>query len=58
MYIHLKDKKWFANRKQAKEFYGINRFRKLLHIKEIIFINSKIIANDELHRNPQINKDI
>ena len=38
MYYHIKDRKWFDNRKQAKEHYGIACFRKLLHLKEIIFI--------------------
>ena len=35
MYYHIKDRKWFDNRKQAKEHYGIACFRKLLHLKEI-----------------------
>ena len=58
MYYHKKDKKWFDNRKQAKEHYGTAYFRKLLHIKEIIFTNTKSIANDELHSNPQINNQV
>ena len=54
MYYHIKDCKWFENRKQAKEHYGVACFRKLLHLKEIIFTNNKnSIANDELYRNPQ-----
>ena len=28
MYYHVKDRKWFENRKQAKEHYGVARFRK------------------------------
>lgn len=52
MYYHIKDRKWFENRKQAKEHYGVARFRKLLHLKEILFTNS--IANDELYRYTQI----
>ena len=58
MYYHIKDRKWFDNRKQAKDHYGIACFRKLLHLKEIIFTNNtNSIANDELYRNPQINRD-
>lgn len=57
MYYHIKDRRWFDNRKQAKEHYGIACFRKLLHLKEIIFTNNQnSIANDELYRNPQINR--
>ena len=52
MYYHIKDRKWFDNRKQAKDHYGVACFRKLLHLKEIIF------ANDELHSNPQINREL
>ena len=49
MYYHIKDRKWFDNRKQAKDHYGIACFRKLLHLKEIIFTNNtNSIANDEL----------
>ena len=39
MYYHIKDRRWFENRKQAKEHYGVACFRKLLHLKEIIFTN-------------------
>ena len=55
MYYHIKDRRWFDNRKQAKDHYGVACFRKLLHLKEIIFTNS--IANDELHSNTQINRE-
>lgn len=58
MYYHTKDKKWFDNRKQAKDHYGVNCFRKLLNKKEIIFTNSNTIANDELHSNTKIHNDI
>ena len=59
MYYHIKDRKWFDNRKQAKEHYGVTCFRKLLHLKEIIFTNKQnSIANDELYRNPQINREL
>lgn len=58
MYYHPKDQKWFDNRKQAKAHYGISRFRKLLHIKEIIFTEPKSIANDELHDHSQINQRV
>ena len=54
MYYHVKERKWFDNRKQAKEYYGVSRFRKLFHLKEIIFTETNSIANDELYRNPQI----
>ena len=40
MYYHIKDHKCFDNRKQAKDHYGIACFRKLLHLKEIIFTNT------------------
>ena len=44
---------------QAKDHYGIACFRKLLHLKEIIFTNNpNSIANDELYRNPQINREL
>ena len=53
MYYHIKDRRWFENRKQAKDHYGVACFRKLLHLKEIIFTNNQnSIANDELYRNP------
>lgn len=58
MYYHIKDRRWFANRKQAKDHYGIACFRKLLHLKEIIFTTTNSIANDELHSNPQINRKL
>ena len=59
MYYHIKDRRWFDNRKQAKEHYGIACFRKLLHLKEIIFTNNQnSIANDELYSNPQINRKL
>lgn len=59
MYYHIKDRKWFENRKQAKEHYGVACFRKLLHLKEILFTNNKnSIANDELYRNSQIDRDL
>ena len=52
MYYHIKDRRWFENRKQAKEHYGVACFRKLLHLKEIIFTNNQnSIANDELYLN-------
>ena len=55
MYYHIKDRRWFDNRKQAKEHYGVACFRKLLHLKEIIFTNNQnSIANDELHSYTQI----
>ena len=39
--------------------HGVACFRKLLHLKEIIFANNKnSIANDELHSNPQINREL
>lgn len=58
MYYHIKDRRWFANRKQAKDHYGIACFRKLLHLKEIIFTTTNSIANDELYCNPQINREL
>ncbi len=59
MYYHIKDHRWFDNRKQAKEHYGVAYFRKLLHLKEIIFTNNQnSIANDELYRNSQINREL
>ena len=56
MYYHVKDKKWFDNRKQAKDYYGIAYFRRLLHLKDIIFTN--YIANDELFSNTKINNKV
>ena len=59
MYYHIKDRKWFDNRKQAKEHYGIACFRKLLHLKEIIFTNNtNSIANDELYCYTQIDRHV
>lgn len=59
MYYHIKDHKWFENRKQAKEHYGVARFRKLLHLKEILFTNPQYsIANDELYRYTQIDHHV
>lgn len=58
MYYHIKDRRWFFNRKQAKDHYGTACFRKLLHLKEIIFTTTNSIANDELHSNPQINRKL
>ena len=59
MYYHIKDRRWFENRKQAKEHYGVTCFRKLLHLKEIIFTNNQnSIANDELYSNPQIDHEL
>ena len=59
MYYHIKDRKWFDNRKQAKDHYGVACFRKLLYLKEIIFTNNpNSIANDELYSNPQINREL
>jgi len=57
MYYHKQDKKWFDNRKQAKDHYGTAYFRKLLNKREIIFTDNNI-ANDELHSNHQINKSV
>ena len=58
MYYHIKDRKWFDNRKQAKDYYGVAYFRKLLHNKEIIFTNTNYIANDELYSNTKVDNDI
>ena len=59
MYYHVKDRKWFKNRKQAKEHYGVARFRRLLHLKEILFTNPQnSIANDELHSYTQIDRHV
>lgn len=58
MYYHVKDKKWFGNRKQAKDHYGVNYFRRLLNKKEIIFTNTNYIANDELFSNTKVDNDI
>ena len=58
MYYHIKDQKWFDNRKQAKDYYGVAYFRKLLHNKEIVFTETNNIANDELHSNPKINSHV
>lgn len=56
MYYHVKERKWFDNRKQAKEYYGVSRFRKLFHLKEIIFTETNSIANDELYSHTQNNQ--
>lgn len=59
MYYHIKDRKWFENRKQAKEHYGVACFRKFLHLKEIIFTNPQnSIANDELYSYSKIDRHI
>ena len=58
MYYHIKDRKWLENRKQSKDHYGPSRFRKLLHIKEIIYTDTNSIANDELHDHSQDDQKI
>ena len=42
----------FETRKQAKQHYGVSRFRRMLHNREIEFMTNTI-ANDELHYNSQ-----
>ena len=52
MYINPSDGLRFSTRKQAKQHYGVSRFRRMLHNREIIF-TTKHIANDELHYTTQ-----
>ena len=42
----------FETRKQAKQHYGVSRFRRMLHNREIEFMTNTI-ANDELHYTTQ-----
>lgn len=58
MYYHIKDRKWFDNRKQVKAHYGVACFRKLLQLKEILYTSTNSIANDELYRNSKINREL
>ena len=48
MYYNPSDGLRFSTRKQAKQHYGVSRFRRMLHNREIIF-TTNTIANDELH---------
>lgn len=48
MYINSVTGLRFFTRKQAKQYYGVSRFRRMLHEKEIIF-TTNTIANDELY---------
>ena len=48
MYYNQSDGLRFSTRKQAKQHYGVSRFRRMLHNREIIF-TTNAIANDELH---------
>ena len=42
MYYHIKDRKWFDNRKQAKDHYGVACFRKIAILKrDYIYEQSK-----------------
>ena len=52
MYYNPSDGLRFSTRKQAKQHYGVSRFRRMLHNREIIF-PTKHIANDELHYTTQ-----
>jgi hypothetical protein len=52
MYYNPSDGLRFSTRKQAKQHYGVSRFRRMLHNREIIF-TTKHIANDELHYTTQ-----
>ena len=48
MYYNPSDGLRFSTRKQAKQHYGVSRFRRMLHKQEILFTTNPI-ANDELH---------
>ena len=52
MYFNPSDGLRFTTRKQAKQHYGVSRFRRMLHQREILF-TPNIIANDELHYTTQ-----
>ena len=52
MYFNPSDGLRFSTRKQAKQHYGVSRFRRMLHNREIMF-TTKHIANDELHYTTQ-----
>ena len=57
MYYHIKDRKWFDNRKQAKDHYGVACFRKLLYLKAIIFTNDpNSFAHVAFYSNPQFSR--
>lgn len=49
--IHLPTGKVFQNRKEAKDYFGVSRYRKLIKDKEILFTD--YIAFDELQENYQ-----
>ena len=48
MYFNPSDGLRFTTRKQAKQHYGVSRFRRMLHKQEILFTTNRI-ANDELY---------
>ena len=48
MYYTPSDGLRFSTRKQAKLHYGVSRFRRMLHNREIMF-TTNTIANDELY---------
>lgn len=52
MYFNPSDGLCFETRKQAKQHYGVSRFRRMLHNREIMF-TTNTIANDELHYTTQ-----
>ena len=52
MYFNPSTGLCFETRKQAKQHYGVSRFRRMLHQREILF-TPNIIANDELHHPSQ-----
>ena len=52
MYYNPSDGLRFSTRKQAKQHYGVSRFRRMLHNREII-VTTNAIANDELHYTTQ-----
>lgn len=51
MIIYKPENKVFANRKEAKEYFGTNNYYRLEKEKlDLIFINDKIIATNEINQ--------
>ena len=51
MIIYKPENKVFSNRKEAKKFFGTNNYYRLEKEKtDLIFINDKIIATNEINK--------
>lgn len=51
MIVYKPENKVFANRKEAKKYFGTNNYYRLEKEKlDLIFINDKIIATNEINQ--------